>query len=119
MTINTEGDTFIEKDQGPVGSGRLSRKSEDGIASQSKSLAISMNQEKMKVELFRNREEGSLRCYSPRCFSRPGGRIGSSFGKNCWELSRQSTAHMHSTTHTHQKKKKEKERKVKGLSQYC
>lgn len=43
-----------------------------GVASQSKSLAISMSPErKMKAERFRNREEGSLRCYSaPRSFSR-------------------------------------------------
>lgn len=53
----------------------LSRKSGGRIASQSKSLAISINQEKMKVEIFRNREEGSLRCYSPRYFSRPGGKV--------------------------------------------
>lgn len=39
---------------------------------QSKSLAINLSAErKRKTERFRNREEGSLRCYSaPRSFSR-------------------------------------------------
>lgn len=43
-----------------------------GMAFQSKSLAISMSPErKRKAERFRNRQEGSLRCYSvPRSFFR-------------------------------------------------
>ena len=45
----------------------------DGMASQSKGLAIHVNQEgKMKAGRFRNRQEGSLGCSSPGSVSIPG-----------------------------------------------
>lgn len=43
----------------------------DGMASQSKGLAIHVNQERR----FRNRQEGSLGCSSPGSVSVPGGKV--------------------------------------------